>query len=102
MARRTTRPAAPPIRQYSIAQARSSLPSLVHTAEQGEPVELTRRGRAVAVILSVMEYQKLMGRKPDFYEALLGWRKEHQQDLDDELFVAERDRTTGREAKPWG
>ena len=89
MSRRATRPVAPPIRQYSIAQARSSLPSLVHAAEQGEPVELTRRGRAVAVILSVMEYQKLTGKKPDFYEALLGWRKEHEQDLDDEPLVAQ-------------
>lgn len=102
MARRATRLAAPPIKQYSIAQARSSLPSLVHAAEQGEPVELTRRGRAVAVILSVIEYQKLTGRKPDFYESILGWRKEHESDLDDEPFVAERDRAPGKDRKPWG
>jgi hypothetical protein len=49
-----------------------------------------------------MDYQKLTGRKPDFYEGILGWRKEHEQDLDDEPFVAERDRAPGRDTKPWG
>lgn len=45
--------------QYSIAQARDQLPQLVHTAEQGTPVELTRRGKQVAVILSAKEYDRL-------------------------------------------
>lgn len=101
MARRASK-AAPSPRQYSIAEARNSLPSLVHEAEQGKPVELTRRGRAVAVILSVTEYQKLTGSRPDFFESLMQWREENAAHLDDEPFLQERDRSPGRERKPWG
>ena len=38
-------------RQHSIAEARSSLPSLVREAESGKAVELTRRGEPVAVLI---------------------------------------------------
>jgi prevent-host-death family protein len=41
--------------QYSIAQASDRLPELVDQAEQGTPVELTRHGKRVAVILSAEE-----------------------------------------------
>ena len=47
-------------KQYSIADARRNLPSLVDEAEAGSEVQLTRRGRAVAVLVSVEEYQRLM------------------------------------------
>ena len=34
---------------YSIAEARDALTGLVHRVEEGEPIQLTRRGRPVAV-----------------------------------------------------
>lgn len=40
-------------KQCSITAARNSLTALVHQVEKGPPVELTRRGRPVAVLLSV-------------------------------------------------
>jgi len=44
---------------HSIAEARNNLARLVHVAEDGEPVRLTRRGKPVAVILSLTEYERL-------------------------------------------
>ena len=39
-------------KSYSIAKARDQLAELVHRAEKGAAVELTRHGKPVAVILS--------------------------------------------------
>jgi len=86
---------------YSIAQARQNLPRLVHEAEAGVPVELTRRGKPVAVVVSVHEYQRLTGQRPDFMESYRAWRVEHDVDnldLDpDEIFGDLRDPSPGRE-----
>ena len=48
---------------FSIAQAKDRLPRLVHDAEAGVPVALTRRGKPVAVLISKAEYDRLKGRK---------------------------------------
>jgi prevent-host-death family protein len=70
--------------QHSIAEARSKLDNLVHKAEQGEAVELTRGGERVAVLLSWQEYERLAGPQPpappqpprkSFIELLEEWRK---------------------------
>ena len=39
--------------QYSIAEARSSLPSIVDQAEAGVEIQLTRRGKPVAALMPV-------------------------------------------------
>lgn len=46
-------------KSYSIAEARNDLASIVHDVEGASAVELTRRGRPVAVLLSVEEYRRL-------------------------------------------
>jgi prevent-host-death family protein len=46
-------------KRYSIAQARAQLAALVHEVEEGPAVELTRRGKPVAVVLSIEEYHRL-------------------------------------------
>jgi len=61
-------------RQLSVAEAKNGLPALVHDVEVGEPVEITRRGRPVAVILSIHEYRRLRGEQPDFWAALQAFR----------------------------
>lgn len=52
--------------ENSIADARNHLTRLIHQAEAGEPVHITRRGKPVAVLLSAGEYarmrQQLEGR----------------------------------------
>jgi prevent-host-death family protein len=86
--------------QYSIAQARDQLTQLVHQAEQG-PVELTRRGKRVAVILSAEAYDRLLVPKSDFWTSLVKFRErlvEANIDIDpDEVFKDVRDRSPGRE-----
>lgn len=44
---------------YSIAAAKNNLSGLVHEAEQGHPVRLTRRGKPVAVLISTEQYERL-------------------------------------------
>ncbi|HEY4220710.1 MAG TPA: type II toxin-antitoxin system Phd/YefM family antitoxin [Myxococcota bacterium] len=61
-------------RATSIADARDRLPSLVHEVEDGAPVELTRRGRPVAVLVSYLEYQRLLGEGPSFWDAMTAYR----------------------------
>jgi prevent-host-death family protein len=46
---------------YSIAEARNQLSRVVHEAEDGGEVRLTRRGKPVAVVLSMEEFQRLQG-----------------------------------------
>jgi prevent-host-death family protein len=50
-------------KSFSIAEAKDRLPRLVHDAEAGVPVSLTRRGKPVAVLISKTEYDRLKGKK---------------------------------------
>lgn len=86
-------------RRYSIAEARNGLPRLVHAVETGPPVELTRRGQAVAVLISLREFEKLSGKQPDLWAAIETFRAETDlEELDiDSLLDDVRDRSPGRE-----
>jgi prevent-host-death family protein len=46
-------------KQYSIAEARDKLPSIVHEVEKAGPIKLTRRGKPVAVLIAESEYERL-------------------------------------------
>ena len=46
----------------SVAEAKAHLTSLLHQVETGTPVHITRRGHAVAVLLSETEYARLQRR----------------------------------------
>lgn len=83
--------------KYSIATARNRLPALVHEVENGPAVELTRRGRPVAVLLSVSEYRNLQPQPHDFLDAVLSFRADQNlADLDaEDVWDAVRDRSTG-------
>lgn len=56
-------------KQQSIAEARSNLPQLVREAESGEPIELTRRGESVAVLIGRRQYELLATRSRRFSDA---------------------------------
>ena len=47
------------MKTVSIADAKNQLTSLLYEAEEGRPVQLTRRGQPVAVLLSEHEYEQL-------------------------------------------
>jgi antitoxin Phd len=83
--------------QYTISQAKNRLPAIVHAVEKGPSVKLTRRGRPVAVLLSIKEYEKLCGNRVGFWDALTAIRKRAEKvDISDEDFKGLRDRTPGR------
>lgn len=93
---------------YSIAEARDKFAAIVHEAEAtDQPVQVTRRGQPVAVILSQEKYERLLQdepTKPDFWTAYMQWRKEwnvDELDLDpDEIWGDVRDRT-GKRGQSW-
>jgi prevent-host-death family protein len=90
-------------RRYSIAEARGSLPGLVREAEEGHAVEITRRGKPVAVVLSVGEYERLVRRRVRFSSVYRQLRESldlERLDIDpNEVFGDLRDRTPGRDVE---
>jgi prevent-host-death family protein len=89
-------------RQHSIASAKNNLPALVHEAELGDPIEITRRGQPVAVLLSMAEYRRLSDARPDAWERLQTFRANYDlAELDIAGALAgTRDASPGREV-PW-
>ena len=47
------------MKAVSIADAKNRLTELLYAAEEGQPVQVTRRGQPVAVLLSEAEYARL-------------------------------------------
>ena len=87
--------------RYSVAEARDQLPRLIRRAEVGEAVELTRRGKPVAVIVSVALYQRLSDSSL-FWNALEEFRSRTglaTKRVGDEVFTDLRDRSPGREVE---
>lgn len=92
---------------HSIAFAKNNLPALVHDAEAGKCIELTRRGKPVAVLVSLAEYDRLRARKVDLAAALAAWRAELAEsgsdaltnDVVEAVFSNTRDQTPGRDVK---
>ena len=67
------------MRETSIRDARNALTTLIHEAERGNPVRLTRRGKPVAVLLSDREFKRLStsGRSRQGFAAFgQTWRRE--------------------------
>jgi prevent-host-death family protein len=86
-------------KRYSIADARSNLPSIVDQAEAGQEIELTRRGKPVAVIVSLRELERLRGERVPFAEAYRRFLKEHtlrELSVEEDVFATTRDRGPGR------
>jgi prevent-host-death family protein len=86
-------------RRYSIAEARSRLPSLVDEAESGVEVELTRRGQPVAVLVSRREFERLRGKRLHFSDAYRKFLERHSLEeigVEEDFTISVRDRTPGR------
>lgn len=84
----------------SISEARNHLPALVHRAESGESITLTRRGKTVAVLLSITEYERMQrGGVDDFWLSVQAFRADEDVStlqLADALSGI-RDATAGRD-----
>lgn len=46
-------------KHYSIAKAKQDLPAIVHEVERTGRARITRRGRPVAVLLSLAEFERM-------------------------------------------
>jgi prevent-host-death family protein len=57
------------VKTYSIVEARDNLSDLVHEVESGIRVELTRRGKPVAVLLGLEKYEHLISGRRSFWES---------------------------------
>ena len=84
---------------YSIAEARDNLARAVHEAEEGRLVEIHRRGKPVAVLLSATDYLRLTQPRADFGRAVRDFRRVHEvvlAGLEPETFDDLRDPHPGR------
>jgi len=89
-------------RQFSIAEAKNKLPSIIHQVEKGPSVKLTRRGEPVAVLLSVHEYELMDQKSSGFWNALMTFRQVRQDravQITDSDFEGLRDSSAGREVQ---
>ena len=88
------------LKRYSVAEARNQLARILRDVEHGTAVELTRRGKSVAVLVSAKDFARLQDGKNTFWEAYTAFMKrpEHRKGLlrQDE-FRDLRDRSPGRE-----
>lgn len=86
-------------KRYSIAEARSNLPTIVDQAEAGLEIELTRRGKPVAVVVSPRELERLRGERPRFsdtYKAFLRKYSLEEIGTESDFFESTRVTDTGR------
>jgi prevent-host-death family protein len=86
-------------RRYSIAEARASLPAIIDQAEAGQEIEVTRRGKPVAAVVSVRELARLRGSGGSFGAAYRSFLEQHALDevgVDEDFAASLRDKGAGR------
>jgi prevent-host-death family protein len=89
-------------KRYSIAQARANLPAIVNEVESGTSIELTRRGTSVAIVVSVDEYQRLLGQHVQFEDAYQRFLTTHdltKVGVNRKFSATLRDRSVGRKVR---
>jgi prevent-host-death family protein len=87
---------------YTIANARAKLADIVDEVEAGADVELTRRGKKVAIVMSAARYARLRGERVAFMAAYDAFRAGHDladAGLDRSWSRSLRQRDVGRPVK---
>jgi prevent-host-death family protein len=90
-------------RNVSVAEAKNNLPALVHDAEEQGAIGIQRRGKTVAVIVGLRDYERMRAKStPSLLEQIMAIRQEHGMDgpgegRGDEGFAV-RDRTPTKPA----
>ncbi len=80
-------------RQYSIAEARAHLHRIVSQAEAGEQIELTRRGKVIAVVVSAQLADGLARTRSSFgaaYEHFVATHDLNDVGLDEPFLTVNR------------
>ena len=86
------------LKKYKIVEARDHFTTRVHKVKQGASVELTRRGKPVAVLISVKEYERLKSEKIGFWEAYIAFQNRvdlQELGIQPEIFSDARGSSTG-------
>jgi len=81
--------------RVSIAEARQNFARLIKRAEQGKTIEITRRGKPVAVLVSAAEYAAITGDRPSFIDATKRLRE--RLEIGDAEFKGLREKSPGRD-----
>ena len=86
--------------RYSIAEACNHFAEIVHDLKHVSRVEVTRRGRPVAILISVEEFEMLRAGNVSFtsaYEAFRNTVDLAKAEIEPEVFEDLRDPSQGRE-----
>ena len=84
---------------YSLAEAKQNLNGIVEELKREDCVQLTRRGKPVAVLLSMPAYERWAAQKLSFWDAYEAFRAAvslRDLDITPEVFQV-RDSSPGRE-----
>lgn len=89
-------------KEYSIADARNMFPTLIRESENTD-IQVTRRGKPVAAIISIEEYLKFKKTKQNnfwaSYQSFI--TEETAAEVTGEEFDNIRASDSGREENPW-
>ena len=89
-------------KSYTVLSARAKRAEIVDEVAAGKDVELIRRGKKVAVVVSAARYARLRGDRVAFMTAYETFRGEHRLEdvgVDPEWASGLRERNPGREVK---
>jgi prevent-host-death family protein len=89
-------------RSYSVASTRAKLAEIIDEVASGEDVEIVRRGKRVAILVSPARYALVFGERPgfgDLYAAFMRKHDPHAFGVDDDFAAELRDRSHGRPVK---
>jgi len=88
----------------ALFEAKNRLTDLVRQTEHGPPVEITRHGKPVSVLMGIEHYRQVAARNRGFFSALEVFRTDCVASLQAadaagpaDAFADLRDRTGGRE-----
>ena len=88
------------MKEYSIAEARNQFAAIVHDLRATPLIKLTRRGKPVAVLLAIEEYERLSAGNTGFWESFEAFRDKINLaplDIEPAIFEGLRERSPGRE-----
>lgn len=87
-------------KRLTITEIPAQIAMIRHVIEEGDAIELTQEGEAVAVLISLHTFHNLLREQPTFWDALQTFRREYSQELlemNGSEFEGLRDRSSGRE-----
>jgi len=89
--------------KFSISEAKNKLTAIIHDIENlksAQPVELTRHGKPVVILMSVDDYKKMTKKNRGLWNEWLAFRGKFESeafDFDDSVFEGLRDYSKGRD-----